>query len=545
MNSRKNLLPALRSSINSVGPAGLLLLVFLLYPCAALRAAADFSDIYLSHDRYFYLVEERERTSLNYHSFSTDRAGFDMNGNLQGRRTYYPVSGNGHTGLLYAPVETFITFNSAIAKGDNDGALWQGRGLNSVVRGGIEYSCSWASVRFAPEIWGAQNRDFDIIDTEYSSGYGDYWTPFDRLQRYGEDPVYDFSFGKSDIRFYFLRHFTAGVSTETVTLGPGKITGIILSNNAEGFPHIDFGTSGAVPLFSLGTVEIRAMFGILRESDYFDNDSSNDFGWISGLSAAWAPVFIRNFSFGFNYYYDKPMSGWDERDLIRFIPYLDASNPPGDQKDMMVSITFEWIFPSAGFTVYGEWARNDNFGDLSDLFAEPEHAQALTLGFSQRLNTLRDGAHLVLSGEFSNLGQERTLERRPAGPWYRHAWAGWSQGHTNRGQVLGAGTGPGSNSQWLELARVDNRGMQAFRLQRISHDRDYFYKLFSESGEYGNLECGVAEYTELYVAFASLLTAGRWDIFYEVGYSLLVNYNFEQGNTGHNIHLECGARYNY
>ena len=58
------------------------------------------------------------------------------------------------------------------------------------------------------------------------------------------------------------------------------------------------------------------------------------------------------------------------------------------------------------------------------------------------------------------------------GYWYTHGQV--KHGYTEDGQVLGAGIGPGSNSQWVKIAWV--KGLKTFGLEfeRYVHDNDYF-----------------------------------------------------------------------
>ena len=51
------------------------------------------------------------------------------------------------------------------------------------------------------------------------------------------------------------------------------------------------------------------------------------------------------------------------------------------------------------------------------------------------------------------------------------------EGYTNRGQLIGAAIGPGSNSQYLGLDRYSSSGRWGVFLERVRYDDDDFYTL--------------------------------------------------------------------
>jgi hypothetical protein len=56
---------------------------------------------------------------------------------------------------------------------------------------------------------------------------------------------------------------------------------------------------------------------------------------------------------------------------------------------------------------------------------------------------------LRVQAEASFLQQSSTFQFRPIGSWYTSAATG--HGYTQQGQVIGAGIGPGSSSQWIAI----------------------------------------------------------------------------------------------
>ena len=446
--------------------------------------------------------------------------------------------------IIYNP-EIFISLNTLRPFSYNDGAMWQGRGINTKTTIGFELRSPRISFRLYPNFWMAQNADIDIISAESSSGYGDYWKIYDHLQRYGDSEYSEFNWGKSDIRFHY-NNLTIGISNENITLGPGVKNNIILGSQGSGFPHIDFGTIGLIPILNIGIFEYRGVYGILEESEFFDDDNSNNYGWISGSTFGFSPNNLKALTLGFNYYYTKPLESLDKLDSVRLIPGLDKSNSAIDLKDVMVSATFNLDYDSVGFKLYGELARNDAFGSMNDLWRQPEHTSAYTIGFSQSIYKTVN-CSLSLAGELTNLEQTRTQELRAAGPWYRHDWAGWEQGYSNKGQLLGSTIGPGSNSQWIKLQYIKNKKMLSISFQRIAHDKDYYYKLFKEQfSETGILKQGdtLRQYTEAIISIDAMYLIKNYSIYGQIAYNPHMYYAFKNVPTINNIHLELGISYN-
>ena len=60
------------------------------------------------------------------------------------------------------PVETHVVWNSDIPFSKNDGALWAGRGVNTLHRVGFRTTYKALQIIFAPELTHSQNRPFPI-----------------------------------------------------------------------------------------------------------------------------------------------------------------------------------------------------------------------------------------------------------------------------------------------------------------------------------------------------------------------------------------------
>ncbi|MBF9017763.1 MULTISPECIES: hypothetical protein [unclassified Oceanispirochaeta] len=517
-----------------------LILILIILPIFLISADMNFRGIYSDYLFYSELSGEQEGTSLMFHSFSTDAGRTDFS---WGDRSFTSPLVETKLGTLrIMDPETFFSYNSYRAYGHNDGALWQGKGFNNVTAFGMDWMNDWFSIRLYPEVWWAQNADYDIVSTSESSGWGDWWDGrgYDRLQRQGDDFLYDFNWGQSDLRLYWEDYLTFGFSNEEVVIGSGRENNILLSDNAGGFPHFDMGTYRPQEIWKLGTFETRFFWGFLEESDYYDDNPDNDTAWFSGMTIGYSPSFVPGLTLGATHQYYKPLQYWNALDLVAAVPVF-SSNKPGadDDEDGMISLDFNWIFPKVGFTVYGEWANND----YSHPITSPEHTSAQVLGLSQILKTWNPGQKLTLSFEHANLAQTRTTKVRSAGPWYRHGFAGWTQGYSHDGQIPGAWIGPGSNSQWINFSYYHNKGMVGLEYTRICYDSDYFYNVIINDPDYNKSTFG--QFIDNDISIDALYFLGNWNLYGKATLLYTNNENWAWQENLFHFHFETGLSYSF
>ncbi|WP_264563646.1 capsule assembly Wzi family protein [Flavobacterium sp. N3904] len=112
-------------------------------------------------------------------------------------------------------------------------------------------------------------------------------------------------------------------------------------------------------------------------------------------------------------------------------------------------------FISSKFEFYAESGWNDHSQDLAYLFEYPEHPRAYLAGFS-KIFMLDKTKNKYLKVNFETTRLEQSADRvvRTAGAWYLHGII--LQGYTHKGEVIGAGIGPGSNLQTLDFSVWEN-----------------------------------------------------------------------------------------
>lgn len=386
--------------------------------------------------------------------------------------------------LRAVAAELQLAYNSAFPYGTNDGALWAGRGFSASLTGGAVVRAGPLTITAAPLAVLAENRAFALAPLAYSAARSPFAYPWssqiDWPQRFGDAARAALDPGQSGVRLD-LGAFTVGATTENLWWGPAQFNPILMSTTAAGFPHADLGTNRPVST-PIGTVEARTLWGALGESGYFDSVAGNDRRFITGLTLGWAPKWIPGLSLGFaRVYYQY----WDSTTLadlfVFFQPFTkDALATPddpegGDDRDQMLSLTARWLFPEARFEVYGEFARNDHQRNWRDVILEPDHSRAWMLGFAQAIPS--GGGVVRLAGEWTHLGRSPTWQVRANPTFYQHHFV--RQGYTNRGQLLGAGIGPGSDAQVLAIDRYDSAGRWGVTFQRVRYNDDEYYRRFA------------------------------------------------------------------
>lgn len=367
-------------------------------------------------------------------------------------------------------------YNPYYSRGYNDGAIWNGKGSNLSFTTGFTGNYGILHFSFAPVVSYAENLQFFIPNIGYAKN--EYSYPFenniDWVQRYGGGSYYNFNLGQTEIRAIY-KNFSIGFSTANTNWGPSKFNPILISNNAAGFPRIDIGS--AIPAKTkIGFFDYQIFWGKLNESNYFDEDPTNDRRYITGMTIGYEPNFAKGLSLAVSrVMYTK----WDEGDLSfvdLFALFTSKPNEPGlknDEYDGLMSFMLRWAFPEVGFEAYLEYARNDFVANLNDIIEAPDRARARTIGFIKTFD-LKNGNLMKLVYESTILSANQLQIVTPGGnpTYYVHSVV--KNGYTQNGQLVGAGIGPGSNSDILRLYFYNPSGRLGFEMQRIRFNDDYF-----------------------------------------------------------------------
>jgi hypothetical protein len=452
----------------------------------------------------------------------------------------------------YGP-ELFISINTAAPYGQNDGALWQGKGINTSLTSGIRLEGYGLELTFRPQLVFSQNLKFDIMKSSYDSEFGYFWgyahnTGADAPQRFGDKAFFAYDWGDSEIR-YTWKTLTIGFGTQSIWLGSGRINSILHSNNAPSYPKFDLGIRRQaiyIPKtgWYVGDVEFRLWTGYLSESDYFDNDDSNNHNMFHGLSFAYAPSFIPGLTLFANRICLVP---WEWKNLEFIFPKND--NTIEDQK---ASFGFSWIFPRVGFEVYGEIGIDDyTVGSNWKIIRHPFHTTIYNGGLKKFFSIAR-----AIQGEllFEFNWMEMTQDFQFQWPYSFYFHHLITQGYTNKGQWIGAGSGWGGNSQHLEFRLYYAKGFSGLFIQRSNPDNNYLYSQAVEDVA-NNGDLSIKLYRTFKASFAvgissSYFITKNFNITGGLVYNPVVNPLYENDKNRmdivvHNLAFRIGTKYTF
>jgi len=461
-------------------------------------------------------------------------------------------------------------FNSNHPYGWNDGAIIPAKGYQTLVSGGFYLKYGVLSIQLQPEFIYAVNPAFN----EFAPGRSDaemidyyrYHNLIDNPERFGNGPYSKVFWGQSSIRLTF-GSFSVGLSNENLWWGPGIRNALILSDNAPGFKHITLNTVRPVKSV-LGYFEGQIIFGRLDGTNYPPTAvteladgtnlfASKDQSWryFTGFNINYHPKWIPGLALGLTrtfdaYYHDvKGFSGY----VPFFTPYSKkaTAGAQGDPfpRDQYTSFYARWLFKKVQAEIYFEYGLNDNSYNLRDFAGSPDHSRAYIFGLRKLFPVNgSSGQHILFSAEITQLSQSPDRLVRNANGWYLHSEV--TQGQTNEGQVLGAGTGSGGNLQSIEISWVSGLKKLGVSFERYEHDVDYYETYFPDMN--GN--------SRKWVDFAFGLQ-GSWsykNLIFNATLQTIKSFNYQwvlnnyvpsqyyvPNNTAYNLHAELGATFRF
>lgn len=348
------------------------------------------------------------------------------------------------------------------------------------------------TIAIEPEMTWSSNRAFSTVPVQEEDLSPDAypWVPgtIDWPQRMGGASIFALGVGQS---FVGVRTGAGeiGLSNEAIHWGPLLRYPLLMGTTAGGFPHLYV----APPTLStpLGDFAAAVLWGRLLESDFFDQDPANDENLLSAVRVEWRAPDDGDLQIAGSIVYREPTGGSiSAADLLGLLglPLLS-----GDQS--------EELFEEDGFAAvsaclgclrsdlqaFASWGRGDFFGSLEDLITEPDHSQFWGVGFERSWSV---GPRLwKLRGEYATTAASDT-HQGPRGGFgetvYRHTRS--RQGHTHRGQLLGASLGPGSVGVFVALARHSEARVTQAHVERIAWDVDTAKRLSLTRPVEGDIE---------------------------------------------------------
>lgn len=520
------------------------------FPSAAQVPLKSDEEMYFD---FLSLTGNAERNYMNFRTIeetayeATEESGTDVQAHVWQGKNLGKTHTIGSSSLKWRiyPAQWYSNYNTKAPFGQNDGGLWQGKGYNTSLSGGARFEAFGFSLSLRPQLSWSQNREFETMPSKNgTSEFGYFWGRCDAPQRFGDSSFWTFDWGDTEIR-YSWKKLTIGFGTEAVWLGPAFVNPVLLSNNAGTFPKIDVGLRKSriiVPHFGwyLGDIETRLFVGRLTESDYFDDDSSNDHNQISVFSLSYAPPFLKGLTLGVN---KVTLSKWGDDFWLYAWPGFKGNTRTGSKtgrvgEDQKASITADWVFPRVGLEIYGELGFDDFLADglsLYEYLRYPFHTITYTWGMKKTFEI--SPAHKirgVLHFEWNNTEGSQDYQLWSGASYNFGFHHQITQGYTNRGQWLGSGIGYGGNSQYLSFTVYSPHGYERIFVARNNIDNNYIYyqavDADKEETEYNGARYFTAFKANFYIGFENLYyILNNLSVQYGFAYNMIINPTYEPG----------------
>ena len=355
----------------------------------------------------------------------------------------------------------------------------------------INWKNKWA-IHFAPVYQYAQNKDFptfptNTIDWEW---YYYYLNHADIPEKFGSQSLQKIYPGQSYIKYY-TKQWTIGLSTENKWWGPASFNPLLLSSNAPGFLHFTLSTRKPIET-KIGKFEGEIIGGWLESSGYTPPETNRlstlyatylyepkkeATRYITGLIYTYQPKWVPGLFIGLTklsiLYQNELSNAFDALPLEGFLGNKLTPMETSGRKNSMGSWFARYIMPKAKAEIYYEYGRMNQSLHLSNIFQNQPYERAFTAGLKKRYDISKKLGGVLMGFELTNLSlpEANQVFYQPAS-WYLGQYV--RQGFTNQGKVLGAGIGPGSNSQTLYFQWMKNRNLVGISFNRTIHNQDFY-----------------------------------------------------------------------
>ena len=453
---------------------------------------------------------------LDLNNYDVDKDIFDYN-------QYAPIvlsflNGSGKLKIL--PVDFNINYSSHHPYNRNNGSMITNAGYQQLISAGLYFELGPLSIQLKPENIYAENKDYDGFweghyDVIWARRYI-LWNKIDMPERFGEEAYKKTTFGQSSIRLNY-KALSLGLSSENIWWGPSIRNGVMMSNNAQGFNHITFNTRRPIKT-AIGNFEFQLVTGRLEPSGFNPpgtdktyagtniyvpkknkNGEMGDWRFFQGYTLTYSPKWINGLHLGLIRWaqmYSALIEGrylWiadnNNGATLNWFPifsnFLRKNDKIGEYEneiDQAASVFLRWFWKDSKAEIYTEFNYGDSKFNLRDLLLDSDHSRAVTLGIHKLFDLKNKDSQIEFNWEWTQMEQTASRLIRDSKSWYRHGKV--LHGFTHYGEVMGAGIGPGSNSQYFSLAKLDGYKRLGAALEIIDQDNDFYYLAFEDSKDF-------------------------------------------------------------
>ena len=443
----------------------------------------------------------------------------------------------------------------------SDGSMIPAEGLQTRVSAGFFYKKSNLSIQFQPEIVFAQNNSFETFHSEYNDYiWYQYYQVLNRIdmpEQFGMKSYKKVFLGQSFIK-YAVKNISIGISTENIIWGPGIRNNLIMSNTAPGFLHLSFNNIKPIKT-SVGGFEFQVIAGKLNNSGIPPPDTNryingvrlyqpkiNEWRYISGIALSWQPKWVKGLFLGLtktSYEYHSDVS---IADVLPLQGIIKSSSENSGRKSSMGSLFLRYILDEERAEIYAEYGRSDKSASPINLIADKNYPRGFVFGFRKLSNPTSRKSYFVFTVELADLQLPTQSLINNYKSWYLDSYV--RQGYTNEGQLLGAGIGPGGNSQTIDISWKNNTSIVGLQFERVLHNNDFYYAAFGPLGDYSR------HWVDLSTTLHSNWDFKRFQLYSSLALIRSLNYEwwsidfnnmgyFTHGNDFLNFHGKLGISY--
>jgi hypothetical protein len=378
-----------------------------------------------------------------------------------------------HFDLQLLPVNFLQKYNSHHPYGWNDGPLSFSKGYQYLVSGGIYMHWRNIHLTLRPEYFRTASDKYDTSE----------------LWGQVNPSLHKLILGQSKLRID-LGPIIIGFGANNLWRGPGIISSLLMTNNAQGFNHFEITSKRPLSLL-LGNFEFSIFGGTLSQNPNqgFENrllkrtpiDPYTKY--INFISITYNPILFKNLYLGGNRVFIQPtLQGKSNNFKVDYMPVLQPffRNVYQDNAlpiDQLISGFVKYLFVKEKAELYFEYGWNDGKSNLRDLLLDNSHSSASVLGL-RKLVPLKRNFFLSLEFEATRMAQTPSYLQRQAGNWYVHTETGYS----NQNQILGAGSGWGNNIQTMLLSLNHDYNKFGLKFQNIFQNPSGGINLFNPKG---------------------------------------------------------------
>lgn len=390
-------------------------------------------------------------------------------------------------------VQQNFEFNSHYPFGWNNGAMIRSRGLQSLTTGGVFSQVGPLIFQFSPVMVFAQNSNYPSFPSSHNQSIWDarvftIWNYADYPEYFGSKSYQKITLGNSFIGVRYKK-MDLILSNENLWWGPSQIHSLTMTNNSAGFLHLSLKPNRGLKT-PIGSFYPELLVGKLDRSGFPANESlqwlydqkRDDWRYLSAINLSYQPNWFQGFEIGFIRTLQQYFKTTQQEKA--YFPVLLSISREGtgggaDEIDQQASLYTHYTFSASSAEVYAEIGRNDSPWDLRDFNMSPDHSLAYVIGFSKSFSVKDYSA--TWTSEVIKLSKGGTGVFRDEPSWYLNGLV--SHGYTQRGEFIGSGLRPGSQSVHNRLSMETNFGRVGLQLDRISNEEDFYFTVMLPNGE--------------------------------------------------------------